>query len=351
MSKPINKITKTAQKIKIVNNKSTEILEPNKEPSKQIQNKEQKIEQQKEIKKEEIKNEKKEENKEDIIELKKSTNKDLKENIKEEIKNKEKIKKPKSNLNNMMRRTNLYFNTTQIKKYIITKINNENMTISKNIIDKEHPENKERKDINISCGNSIFALSALMDTILQYIMNEVIKNIEKNDIGLYDVKYNMIEKEIYKNNDMRYNFINYILSFNEKNINYTGLFIFNDKVIRDFIDERYTKTIKLDNKSINFFSYILIDVLNEIVNNAYILMKYYDKTQMNSNIILHICMIKFKGDFMNTIKIRLEDTMNLIEQINEENRKLNEKKKKKEENNNNKIEINEKNNEDIRKKI
>jgi len=316
MSKPINKIiSKTTQKIKTIN-KQNDNLEPIKEHTKEIQS-----------------NEQKEEIKEEEIILKKTSTKDIKENIKEQKEEEQKNKKPKSNINNMMERTNLYFNTTQIKKYVISKINNENMSISKIIINKEHPENKEKKDVNITCGNSIYALSALMDLVVYYIMDKVSKNndIKENELGIKNISYEMIEKEIYKNNDMRYNFLNYILTFNENKINYTGLFIFNEKVIREFVDNKFTKRIKLDNKSINFLSYILIDILNETINNAYILMKYYDKTQMNLNIILHICMIKFKGEFLNTIKIRLEDTMKLIEQINEENRKLNEEKNNKKE--------------------
>jgi hypothetical protein len=201
--------------------------------------------------------------------------------------------------NKLMVSTNLYFNTSLVKKYMKNKICSD----VKEIIKKD-------KVTKVSVGNSYISLTSYIEILVFNIMEKTILNIEKDNNGLFTIFYNDIENTIYKNQDLKNNFVKYIHQY-DKTIDYSNIFYFNQKIIKDYIDLKFGKSINISNDGISFISFILIKTMNDLIDSSYIIMKYYNKCQMNARLIILSASIIFNGEFLKLLKIKLEETIHL----------------------------------------
>lgn len=208
--------------------------------------------------------------------------------------------------NKLMISINLFFNTSIVKKYIKNKLIND----KKEIVKKD-------KTQKISVGNSYITLTSYMEILIFNIIEKTIINIEKDNNGLYTIYYNDIENTIHKNSDLRNNFVKYVYQY-DKTLDYSNMFYFNSNLIKEFIDLKFGKSVNISYDGISFISFILIKTMNELIDSSYIIMKYYNKCQMNARLIILTTSILFNGDFLKLIKVKLEETIHLYLKHKEE---------------------------------
>lgn len=204
--------------------------------------------------------------------------------------------------NQMMIKTNLYFNTSLARRWIKNKLMDDD--------DKVIMRHDKLRRINV--GNSYITVVSFIEQLICSLIEKAIINIKKDTDGLFTIHANDMENTIYRNDDLKNNFIKYIHQF-DNSINYGELFCFNTKIIKGFIDNKFGKGVDLSNDCVSFISYIIIKTVNDIITTSCEIIKFNKRSQLNAKLIISAINIIFNGELLKLLQVKLEDTIHLYE--------------------------------------
>lgn len=197
--------------------------------------------------------------------------------------------------------TNLKFSSVLIKKFLLSEI--------------QTKQYKLKDDLFISLCNSQIIITKIIDILISYVINEASLNISKSKLGLYDMHYEDIENAIYKNKELKMNFLNVLLSYDNK-IHYG---VIEDKQLLSFLD-MINLNIKVNKDALNFIQYLINYICCEFLRISFNVMKEMHKIRINSSIIKICFNIMFIGDFNKRLIKELEDMIGLIDKYKEINK-------------------------------
>lgn len=215
-------------------------------------------------------------------------------------------------LNKQDEYTKLNIPSSIIKRFMNDIIDKQSYQISTiDTKDKEHPITKKQ---NISICSSYLIITASVESLISYIITEasLFINSKSND-GLYELTYDDIETAIYKNDELRENFLKIIQCYN-KNLNFN---VIENKILNDFID-KIDKNIKLNKNVINFLQYLINYYCCEFLRISYSIMIEFNKLRITSSIIKSCWNIMFIGKYNARLMKEFEEKIMLIDKFKEE---------------------------------
>lgn len=224
-----------------------------------------------------------------------------------------------------------------IKKFLKNEIQLNNYVIN---IKDEKKEDKKKDKNYISVGNSQYVLTKSIETMIKFIISETIIDLNKSKLGLYELSYIDIENAIYKNDELKNNFLSLILNYNS-DIQYNVL---ENKDLINFIDS-INENMKINIDAINFIQYLINYYCCRFLKIAYVVMNEYNKLRINSTIITICWKIMFIGRYQERIIKEMENIIRIIDKIRKEKKDKKEEEKQNGGENNDKGEI-ENNNEE-----
>lgn len=205
--------------------------------------------------------------------------------------------------------TKLSFPSSLIKKFMNSEIERKNYSI------------KGKEEQLISIGNSQLIITKSIEALISYIITEARLHLTKTNLGLYELQYIDIENAIYKNDELRENFLNVVLKY-DKNIHYL---VIDNKELINYLDT-VDKNVKINNDVINFIQYLINYYCCEFLRIAFIVMKEYNKLRINSTIITICWNVMFIGKYHTRLMKDMEEMVNMIDNFKEEKRKEKEEK-------------------------
>lgn len=209
---------------------------------------------------------------------------------------------PHKKANKIMEVLNLTLNTTNFKNFVIDKLK------------AEFDVNLEDKKNKFSPSTSFISLCVLSEFIIDTLIKSAIGDNETDFNGLTEIKFMKLENKIYKTRILKQNFIKYLLEFdNEKN--YMMNSTINYKTINAYIQFKFSKSLKLDVETMNFICFLLIELLNKILNIVFNLLTFTKKTIIKPSVINFVVSNIFTKDLYTQIETRLNDVLELRDNI------------------------------------
>lgn len=199
--------------------------------------------------------------------------------------------------NKIMVDLNLTINTSIFKKYIKNKIDSENITIS-----------KKDKINKIGISTSYIPIAIFTEYLIDYLIKNTMENNDNDFNGLTEIKFIKLENLIYKDKEIRKNFIHYLYEYNSKE-NYKANGLINFKIINQYISKKISKSLKLDNDYMNFLCFVLNKSINQIINISVNILQFTKKTYIKSDIIKFVISILYNGEFYDKIETKLIDCL------------------------------------------
>ena len=228
------------------------------------------------------------------------------------------------------RYTKLSFPSSLVKKFMVSEIKNKSYVIDNVKDDKKDKlakENKTEKDDKkeiqfISVSNSHLIITKLIESLINYLITESVLYKTKSNVGLYELQYRDIETAIYKNNELKENFIYSVFNY-QPDIHYE---VIDNKELIKYLND-IDNNVKVENDAINFIQYLINCYCCKFIKIAYSIMKEYNKIRINSSIIKICLNVMFNGKYYCRIIKETEEMVSLIDTFREEKKQENEKKK------------------------
>lgn len=248
------------------------------------------------------------------------------------------------------RYTKLSFPSSLVKKFMVSEIKNKSYVIDtvkeKNDKlkkdDKTEKDDKEIKEVQfISISNSHLIITKLIESLINYLITESVLYKTKSNVGLYELQYRDIETAIYKNNELKENFIYSVFNY-QSDIHYE---VIDNKELVKYLND-IDNNVKVENDAINFIQYLINCYCCKFIKIAYSIMKEYNKIRINSSIIKICLNVMFSGKYYCRIIKETEEMVSMIDSFREEKKQENEKKKEDKRGNGGDEEVKESKNED-----
>ena len=229
------------------------------------------------------------------------------------------------------RYTKLSFPSSLVKKFMVSEIKNKSYVIDtvkeKNDKlkkdDKTEKDDKEIKEVQfISVSNSHLIITKLIESLINYLITESVLYKTKSNVGLYELQYRDIETAIYKNNELKENFIYSVFNY-QSDIHYE---VIDNKELVKYLND-IDNNVKVENDTINFIQYLINCYCCKFIKIAYSIMKEYNKIRINSSIIKICLNVMFSGKYYCRIIKETEEMVSMIDSFREEKKQENEKKK------------------------
>lgn len=220
------------------------------------------------------------------------------------------------------RYTKLSFPSSLVKKFMVSEIKNKSYVID-NVKDDKKDTKEDKKEIQfISVSNSHLIITKLIESLINYLITESVLYKTKSNVGLYELQYRDIETAIYKNNELKENFIYSVFNY-QSDIHYE---VIDNKELIKYLND-IDNNVKVENDAINFIQYLINCYCCKFIKIAYSIMKEYNKIRINSSIIKICLNVMFNGKYYCRIIKETEEMVSLIDSFREEKKQENEKKK------------------------
>lgn len=220
------------------------------------------------------------------------------------------------------RYTKLSFPSSLVKKFMVSEIKNKSYVID-NVKDDKKDIKEDKKEIQfISVSNSHLIITKLIESLINYLITESVLYKTKSNVGLYELQYIDIETAIYKNNELKENFIYSVFNY-QSDIHYE---VIDNKELIKYLND-IDNNVKVENDAINFIQYLINCYCCKFIKIAYSIMKEYNKIRINSSIIKICLNVMFNGKYYCRIIKETEEMVSLIDSFREEKKQENEKKK------------------------
>ena len=217
--------------------------------------------------------------------------------------------------NKLTTNINLNINVNIIKQYIqkYIKLNNlKSSDYKKPNNNLEHqPEINETSDEDhkyISVGNSHVTITSLVEQIINQLISDSIVSAEKNNTGLYIINYDRLRFSLLTVPNLKDNFMKYDYGYDHQ-INYSEILSPNYNYMINYIDKIHPKSIHIIESGINYINYILIRLINDILNAMKCILLYNKKTFFNAKMVIVACSILLTNPLQSTINVKLEETI------------------------------------------
>ena len=228
------------------------------------------------------------------------------------------------------RYTKLSFPSSLVKKFMVSEIKNKSYVIDtvkekNDKKDDKKEDNKTEKDKEIqfiSVSNSHLIITKLIESLINYLITESVLYKTKSNVGLYELQYRDIETAIYKNNELKENFIYSVFNY-QSDIHYE---VIDNKELVKYLNDM-DNNVKVENDAINFIQYLINCYCCKFIKIAYSIMKEYNKIRINSSIIKICLNVMFSGKYYCRIIKETEEMVSMIDSFREEKKQENEKKK------------------------
>lgn len=224
------------------------------------------------------------------------------------------------------RYTKLSFPSSLVKKFMVSEIKNKSYVIDN--VKEDKKDTKENKTENkreiqfISVSNSHLIITKLIESLINYLITESVLYKTKSNVGLYELQYRDIETAIYKNNELKENFIYSVFNY-QPDIHYE---VIDNKELIKYLND-IDNNVKVENDAINFIQYLINCYCCKFIKIAYSIMKEYNKIRINSSIIKICLNVMFNGKYYCRIIKETEEMVSMIDTFREEKKQENEKKK------------------------
>lgn len=183
---------------------------------------------------------------------------------------------------------------------------------------KKYFKDHHMESPNFKNGHMI--LAGLNEVLIVKLLQATIKEMKKNNVGLYDVEFNNIRQGILLDSTLRPAFLTYLDTYRE--FDYETMYPVPKKKVIEVI-QKLDKAVLLDAKAYQLLVYFLNVVTQNIVYISQMILNLKQRKSLDDNIILSALQIEFKhGDmWVDDIKKILEPLIGRIADIKRENKK------------------------------
>jgi len=171
------------------------------------------------------------------------------------------------------------------------------------------------------------AVTAATEVLCKMILEETIKQLQKETSGLYNISRPAIKFAVMFNDDLRFLLTKSLQSF-DKNMMYVDQFCIPHKEMTQYIDSVFGKNIMLDKKAYNLLAYLLLKFVMDIASHAYHMISFAEKRCLNYNVVKYAVMNLCSGTLEHNMVLKIEDAYKLCDVENKKKTEENKKKNK-----------------------
>lgn len=225
----------------------------------------------------------------------------------------------KSSLTLLTQKANLNFNVNSFKTWLKKYYQQNEMNLPK--VQKKDAENKSEEqtgDMNtITFKGAHVALAAAVEVLCKYILEETVKQLQKDTSGLYSVSRPAIKYAVSLNPELRHVFLRSLESF-KQDMMYVDQFCIPHKEMCRYVDNVFGKNIQIDHKAYNILSYLLLSFAMEVAKHSFNMMLYSGKRSLDFSVINYTVKNLCSGSLEHDITLKIEDAMKLCNEKDDE---------------------------------
>ncbi len=204
------------------------------------------------------------------------------------------------------------------------EITEEKIEIKNEIVDdnSQQTDKKKRKKHDgpkyIACSTSYITLTKLVELLIDDIIKPALKNSITNELQLHVITFEAIQYNIAVNEHLYNNYYKYIRKYDDT-LNYNRMLAPYDYV-KEYLDMAKPDKLYVNEKALNLISFLIVSILNDVLEAMTYIITYVHKSYFNTEMIMTVCNILFKGDdFKATLKLELEEIDNIYKQVRKDN--------------------------------
>lgn len=200
-------------------------------------------------------------------------------------------------LNQITLKAKLNFNVNVFKTWMKKKLQDEGKTFE-----------KDGKQCLPKFSGSHIAIAALNEKLCYIILDKTINRLKKEVNGLYVIKFLDISDIVHVDQDLKHNIANYMDMF-DSTLSYKDQYCIEEKCIKKYIDDMFGKSIDIQNDAFNLLVYILHKVSVQIIDTAFIMIKFAKKRSLSPNAIIGSVSAHFAGSIEHLLKLRIDEAI------------------------------------------
>jgi hypothetical protein len=153
---------------------------------------------------------------------------------------------------------------------------------------------------------SIFAQGLIISLvmILEELILDCLKNIKKDESGLYIINTLILKNILYESD--KYSFcLKYIRKYNHI-IKYHDSILFNIKKVMDNLETKHGSKLMIDSESTNMICYMILGLQYDLINLSLKMVKYANRKTLNNLVLELSCQYLMSDDFSSKIKLKLD---------------------------------------------
>jgi len=151
-------------------------------------------------------------------------------------------------------------------------------------------------------------ITAVNETLWRYLIEQTLKEVTKDNAGLYTLTRPAVRNAILLNQDLKYFFGAQFEQF-DQDMKYGSQYCIPHKVIAQFINEKCGKNINYDDPTYQLFVFLLLKASSVLTTTAFEMMQYANRKSIDDRAVLAALKLHFNNDLLHVLRMRAEEAV------------------------------------------
>ena len=151
-------------------------------------------------------------------------------------------------------------------------------------------------------------LTAVNETLWRYLIEQALKEVAKDNSGLYTLTRPAVRNTILLNPDLNLFFGSRFEQY-DQDMKYGSQYCISHKVVTQFINDECGKNVNYDDLTYHLLVFLLLKASSTLTTAAYKMMQYANRKSIDDRAILTSLELYFGGDLLHLLRVRAEEAV------------------------------------------
>ena len=151
-------------------------------------------------------------------------------------------------------------------------------------------------------------LTAINETLWRYLIEQALKEVAKDNAGLYTLTRPSVRNTVLLNPDLNLFFGSRFEQY-DQDMKYGSQYCITHKVITQFINDECGKNVNYDDHTYHLLVFLLLKASSMLTNAAYKMMQYAGRKSIDDRAVLTALELYFGGDLLHLLRVRAEEAV------------------------------------------
>jgi hypothetical protein len=151
-------------------------------------------------------------------------------------------------------------------------------------------------------------LTAVNETLWRYLIEQALKEVAKDNAGLYTLTRPSVRNTVLLNQDLNLFFGPRFEQY-DQDMKYGSQYCITHKVVTQFINEECGKNVNYDDQTYHLLVFLLLKASSTLTTASYKMMQYAGRKSIDDRAVLTALELYFGGDLLHLLRVRAEEAV------------------------------------------